>query len=333
MELELRHLRVIRAIADQGTLTSAAKYLGMTQPSVSEALGRAERAVGGALFHRDVNGARPTPLGELVTAHAGAVLDAVERMSAAAVRHRSGVLPSVVRVSCTPGTLVAHLSVAVPEVTGCDVEISTGSDPNRPLELLADGLAEAALLTCFPDPRRVEAAAGPGPKRRAVVASEPVFVGVSADHRLARRGTVDLSELAGETWCLGPGPHGELAEHLVEACGEAGYRPVLRAADHTEALQLVEMGRAVMPFAPSARAREGVACLALHGAPLRMTTALYWHPMGPLPTDRVRALWERLVHAQHDIVEQTSGYRTWLERHPRWRTTPADMAAVSPLTG
>ncbi|GAA4681650.1 LysR family transcriptional regulator [Streptomyces chumphonensis] len=330
MELELRHLRVVRAIADQGTLTSAARELGMTQPSVSENLRRAERAVGGRLFHRDVHGARPTPLGEVVAAHAGTVMNAVDRMTAATTRHHAGVLPPVVRVHCTPGTLVAHLSVAVPDVTGCDVEISTGAHPGRPLELLAGRRSEAALLTCFPDPRRAERAVSPEGTRRSVVAREPVFVGVSADHRLAGRREVHLAELAEETWCVDPGPHHELTDHLVRSCRDTGYRPTLRACDHTEGLQLVEMGRAVMPFAPSARPREGLVCLALRGTPLRMTTALYWHPLGPLAGDRVQGLWERLVRAQHDIVERTPRYRAWLERHPDWRTTPRAMETTSP---
>ncbi|MEV7009516.1 LysR family transcriptional regulator [Streptosporangium sp. NPDC051022] len=93
MELEFRHLRVVRAVADMGTLTAAATELRMTQPSVTDTLRRAERAAGGRLFRRSAQGAVPTPLGELVAAHARTVLNALDRFETAAVRHRAEAPP------------------------------------------------------------------------------------------------------------------------------------------------------------------------------------------------------------------------------------------------
>ncbi len=50
MELELRHLRTLRAIAEAGNLTRAATALGLAQPALSAQLRRIERALGGELF-------------------------------------------------------------------------------------------------------------------------------------------------------------------------------------------------------------------------------------------------------------------------------------------
>lgn len=66
MELELRHLKTIRAIAEAGSLTRAATVLGLAQPALSAQLRRIERALGGALFERGRHGVRTTALGELV---------------------------------------------------------------------------------------------------------------------------------------------------------------------------------------------------------------------------------------------------------------------------
>jgi DNA-binding transcriptional LysR family regulator len=66
MNLELRHLRVVCAIAETGSLTKAAAQLGLAQPALTAQLQRIERALGGPLFERDRRGARPTALGELV---------------------------------------------------------------------------------------------------------------------------------------------------------------------------------------------------------------------------------------------------------------------------
>ena len=38
MNVEVRHLRMIRAIREAGTVTEAARRLGLTQPAVSHAL-------------------------------------------------------------------------------------------------------------------------------------------------------------------------------------------------------------------------------------------------------------------------------------------------------
>src|SRR6266545_1586772 len=74
--LEARHLRIVRAIGDTGSLTKAAVVLGLTQPALTHQLHRMERLFGGALFVRDRRGARPTTLGMHVIERARFVLPA-----------------------------------------------------------------------------------------------------------------------------------------------------------------------------------------------------------------------------------------------------------------
>ena len=50
VELEVRHLRAVCAIADHGSVHKAARQLGVTQPSLTTQLARIERALGGRLF-------------------------------------------------------------------------------------------------------------------------------------------------------------------------------------------------------------------------------------------------------------------------------------------
>lgn len=61
VELDVRHLRVLCAIADSGSLRKAALQLGMTQPSLTTQLHRIERAVGGTLFTREQTGEAGPP--------------------------------------------------------------------------------------------------------------------------------------------------------------------------------------------------------------------------------------------------------------------------------
>lgn len=62
--LSLRHLRVLQALADSGSLSAAADLLHVTQPAVSKALAEIERGLGQTLFMRRGRSLRATALGE-----------------------------------------------------------------------------------------------------------------------------------------------------------------------------------------------------------------------------------------------------------------------------
>ncbi|CCH27957.1 LysR family transcriptional regulator [Actinosynnema sp. NPDC047251] len=315
MELEFRHLRVVRAIADAGTLTGAAAELRMTQPSVTEALRRAERIVGGPLFRRGARGATPTPLGEVVAAHARTVLEALDRFEVAVGRTS----PGAARFGCTPSMLLASLSVLVPRVLGVEASVRTELDGVAHLELLADNRIEGALVAEFPGGEYPV----PAGVHRAAVAVEPMFVALADRHPLARRTEIDLADLAGETWGAASTARDHFGDHLTEVCLRAGFTPDIRIMDATEALQAAELGRAVLPVMPGSRSRSGVAVVPLAGAPLWMATTLFWRTGGVLRPADVDRLWTGLVEAQHQVVQRPPVYRAWLHRHPEWTTTPA----------
>src|SRR3712207_290924 len=86
MNLELRHLKVVCAIAETGSVTKAASMLGLAQPALTAQLQRIERTLGGPLFERDRRGARPTALGELVLARARVLLPAMKGLQDEAAR-------------------------------------------------------------------------------------------------------------------------------------------------------------------------------------------------------------------------------------------------------
>src|SRR5947207_6505720 len=112
MELELRHLRVVCAVAESGSVTKAAARLGLAQPALTTQLQRIERTLGGPLFERDRRGARPTPLGELVLARAKVLLPAVDDLRTEAVRLASTKeQSSVYRIGSMGNSLMAGLVV------------------------------------------------------------------------------------------------------------------------------------------------------------------------------------------------------------------------------
>jgi DNA-binding transcriptional LysR family regulator len=68
MELELRHLRALCAIADAGSIGQAASGLGCSQQAMSTQLRRIETHLGSPVFERDTVGVRPTRYGVEVVA-------------------------------------------------------------------------------------------------------------------------------------------------------------------------------------------------------------------------------------------------------------------------
>jgi DNA-binding transcriptional LysR family regulator len=73
-------VRTIVAISETGSLSKAAKQLGIGQPAVSNQIRRIEKLLGGELFDKTANGSVPTPFGKLVLYQARRMLDANDQM-------------------------------------------------------------------------------------------------------------------------------------------------------------------------------------------------------------------------------------------------------------
>jgi DNA-binding transcriptional LysR family regulator len=94
--LRLRHLELLLALADAGTMRAAASRLHLSQPAISKMLAEAEDALGARLFERSPQGVLPTAagaaavhrarvaLGEL--AHARDEVQAIHRGASAVLR-------------------------------------------------------------------------------------------------------------------------------------------------------------------------------------------------------------------------------------------------------
>ncbi|NUW45301.1 LysR family transcriptional regulator [Nonomuraea rhodomycinica] len=72
--MELRLLTYVVTIAEEGSVSGAARRLHLTQPTLSRQLRELERQVGGALFDRTGRGLTPTPAGEALVRRARVVL-------------------------------------------------------------------------------------------------------------------------------------------------------------------------------------------------------------------------------------------------------------------
>ncbi|HEX5596965.1 MAG TPA: LysR family transcriptional regulator [Micromonosporaceae bacterium] len=313
MDLELRHLRTVRAIAETGSVTKAASLLGLAQPGLTAQLQRIERTLGGALFERDRRGARPTALGELVLARARVLLPAMKGLQDEASRlTNSGSEMNCYRIggvnSPVLGGLVYRLASDQP-----NAQISTYASwsSEELAQLVVAGRLDYVLCGVCGD----AAPATDSPLVWRTVSVDPVFLLLSEAHPLADREEVDLSGLAGEQWVAAPGD-GCFGDCFAVACARAGFTPRgIYETDVRGSMDLVSAGGAVGLCQATFRPVPGLVTRPITGTPLRWRLLLGWHPdaLAAITAERV---FDHAVATYEAVVEQTPHYRAWLERHP-----------------
>lgn len=109
MGLDTRQLRYFLEIAEQGSITAAARRLNVAQPALSLHLKRLEEALGTPLMVRQRTGVSATPAGRLLAERARRVLDELRRMEDD-VRTLESDPSGVVRIGL-PGTISALVSL------------------------------------------------------------------------------------------------------------------------------------------------------------------------------------------------------------------------------
>ncbi|MFI8102027.1 LysR family transcriptional regulator [Streptomyces sp. NPDC086023] len=302
MELEVRHLRALCAIAETGSLHKAARQLGVTQPSLTAQLRRIERALDGELFLRDRTGCRPTPFGREVLGRARPLLDGMASLLAEARAAAGG--PRL-RVGSTasralPGWL-RRLRRRLPDTeTSLLVDVSA----NALLRMVAAGRLDVAFVhEVEGSPLRIP----PGLDVRVLVEREPQFVSLARDHPAARHEVVDLADLAGDRWMVDPSVDGEWAG-LRRVLAAAGLDPPYLHADYHTAAALIVTGDAVAPCQPTSGPREDMAIRPLRGDPLAVRLLLA-QPPGADP-----AVYADLLAAYREAALTSAGYRSWLVR-------------------
>ena len=82
--MRLEQLEYLAAVVQHGSLRRASEHLHISQPALSEGVGKLERELGVTLLDRHRSGARINRSGRELLAHMTEVLEAVDRLRAAA---------------------------------------------------------------------------------------------------------------------------------------------------------------------------------------------------------------------------------------------------------
>ncbi|EKF74878.1 LysR family transcriptional regulator [Alcanivorax hongdengensis A-11-3] len=98
---QLQQLRHFLVIYDQGSVSAAARQLGLSQPALSRSIGKLEASLGMVLFQRDTRHLRPTDAADALYRQASRVLQENAGLERLALRFREG-RAGVVRIGCGP---------------------------------------------------------------------------------------------------------------------------------------------------------------------------------------------------------------------------------------
>ena len=322
MELEIRHLKVLTTIAEQGSITRAAPILGVSQPSLTAQLRRIEQAMGSPLFERSRDGVQATAYGRTVLAKARAVLTEMADLRIQQPPDVDSGRPTELRLGSLAGPL---LPAVLPRI----VELyDRGRNPARPqLEIHAHTDASMAALLALVHAGRLdvaviaqtigfETAVPEGVRTSVIVPVEPVFVAFAEDHPLAAKDVVELAELAGERWLVDPQEDLGGAAYLRAAGRRAGFEPMIahEVSDVSTARGFLTSGQCISLAQATSQEGRGIVVRPLAGDPLALRIDLAWAESCPVDPALIR---RAAADAYPKLVDRNPSFeRWWAENGP-----------------
>lgn len=227
--MDLRHLELLRELAERGSVTAVAAATHRTPSAVSQQLRTAQREAGVPLVEPAGRGLRLTEAGHLLAAGGVQVAEALARVQAQWDEFRGGpsgtvsiaTLPSAATF-LLPGVL-RDLADSTIDITCVDVDIAEAEF--AALTADHDIVIAHSLTSVRP--------AGTEGLRVVPLAREPLDIAMAADHRLADRATLRPADLVDCHWIGVPRgfPFDTVLQAIEQATG-ADLRVVQRLRDN-----------------------------------------------------------------------------------------------------
>lgn len=244
--MELTQLKYFEIVAKHEHITRAADELHIAQPSLSKVIARLEEELGVPLFDRQGRNIRLNSFGKAFQKRVERVFLELEN-GRRELADMSGLEQGKISLALTSlsllprileGFLAVHPNVSFRQVIASTLEMK------RQLE-------EGVIDLCISSPP-IE---GPGIVSTPLV-TEEIFLAVPKGHRLVGRESIDLSEVAGESFISMKQGYG-FRDITDEFCRQAGFTPnIVFEGDVASMLSsLVNAGLGIT-FMPSPRLRD-----------------------------------------------------------------------------
>ena len=274
--LDLTRLRVIDAVARNGSVTAAAKELHYSQPSVTHHLARLEAATGAQLLQRVGRGVRLTPAGRLLADRAAEIIGRIDAADAELSAH-VGLTAGRVRMAGFASAIGSLLPRAAALLgtrhPGLEINL-IDTHPPEALELLRAGQVDVAVIF-----RYDETEPEPSGVRLHHLLDDPVYL-------LSKRRGSKLAGLREATWIAGCD---RCRSHLLSLCADEGFEPRIGyiSDDIVVMQELVAAGLGVTTIpglALRAHRAKGTVARKLPDSPRHVYAATYGEPPDPPAT-------------------------------------------------
>jgi DNA-binding transcriptional LysR family regulator len=272
--MDLRQLRYLVALAEEGSFTRAAASEHIAQPAVSQQIRKLEEELGLALVERTTRRVTLTDAGELLVVRARRImaeLEAAEIELQALRGMRAGHV--TIGAMHTMGPIDLSLALALFSDRHPGVQLTVRELSSEEMaELLRVDELDLAFLSVT---ERIESH-GLG---LAQLVSEELVVLLPLEHRLGRRRQVRMAELAGEPF-ISFREGARLRELLVSASRAAGFEPrvTLESNESQRVRRLVSrgLGVAILPRSDAEGPGADVAVAKLIEPSLHRDITLAW---------------------------------------------------------
>jgi DNA-binding transcriptional LysR family regulator len=200
--VDLRQLRYLVAVADEGGIRKASRQLHLAQPSLSQALRQLESELGVELIHRSTRGTELTEAGVEFLSHAREILDRAATAQAAMRRRaeqrsctlRVGLLAGIIAAGELTAPILKRFHQSRPDVDVRLQDIGFG-DQGAPL---LNGEVDVALIRTPLVDRQIDVVP---------LALDPRVLLVGATHELADADHVDIEDILDERTVPVVAPH------------------------------------------------------------------------------------------------------------------------------
>jgi DNA-binding transcriptional LysR family regulator len=254
--MELKHLRNFIAVAELGSVSSAAKKLIMTQPPLSLQIKELEEELGVQLLIRHPRGVRLTTAG---TAFLNDAKDVLARAESARhrARHQKDAIGGFVRIGYAPST--GHM--ILPRL----IRRLRALRPAAKLEVreMFSSTQGQALQSNEIDVGLVRPPVNASLVVLGAQLSDPFCLAIPDGHALAVKGPIDLRDVVQEVFVSSTRPRGPaFFDQSLGLCADAGFSPDIRYEATTVhgMLDLVGagLGIAIVPGSMATLAPAGV---------------------------------------------------------------------------
>jgi DNA-binding transcriptional LysR family regulator len=220
--LDVRRMRVLREVAERGSIAAAAQELAFTPSAVSQQIATLEREAGVALVERGPRSLRLTDAGRALVEHTEGILASLAAAEAE-IQAIAGVRGGMLRLASFPTAYATIMPAAIGEFRRrhAAVELTlTEADPLMSIARLKSGELDLALLYEYdhvplPEDDSVE---------RVPLLDDAIRILLPRGHREARRRAVPLDALASERWITSTA-RSSCHEFVARSCRAAGFEP------------------------------------------------------------------------------------------------------------